>query len=100
MPPTAVSRVNQPSAAMNALVSGFTTSAEPRPTTTASARGATAAQVNPAATPSSAVPASTAATATTTAGMPSTSPLPGRRRPGPGRDRKLTGFGHSAQQGT
>ncbi len=66
-PPITVSSVNQPSAAMNALVSGFTTLAESRPITTARARGASVAHRKPAATPSTAVPATTAKATTSAA---------------------------------
>ncbi len=67
--------MNQPSAAMYALVSGLTAYGEPGLSTTTSARGATADHKNPAATPSSAVPAITAAKTATPAS---------RRRPAPG----------------
>src|ERR1035437_7942471 len=82
-PPIAQSSTNQPSAAVNAAVSGFTTSAEPRPTTTRSARGAAAAQTKPAATPSNVVPRSTATKMRTAASAPPAS-APLRLGAGPG----------------
>src|SRR5690349_9459174 len=62
-PPTTTIRQNQPSAATNALLSGLTTWASPWATSCSSARGATAAQMSPAATPSTALPARAAANA-------------------------------------
>jgi hypothetical protein len=62
-PPTTTIRQNHPSAAMNALLSELTTWASPRPTSVSSARGATTAQISPASTPSTALPARAAANA-------------------------------------
>src|SRR5690349_9578042 len=60
-PPIAAIRQNQASARMNAALSAFTSWASPCPTSCSSARGATAAQMSPAATPSTALPARAAA---------------------------------------
>jgi len=62
-PPMAAIRQNQASARMNAVLSAFTSWASPCPTSCSSARGATAAQMSPAATPSTAVPARAAPSA-------------------------------------
>src|SRR6266702_6521020 len=63
VPPSTAIRQNQASARMNALLSGLTSWASPGPTSCSSARGATAAQMSPAATPSTALPARAAANA-------------------------------------
>src|SRR5438067_5079886 len=62
-PPIAAIRQNQASARMNAVLSALTSSAWPCPTSCSSARGATVAQMSPAATPSTALPARAAANA-------------------------------------
>src|SRR6516164_2948791 len=77
-PPIAAIRQNQASARTNALLSAFTTWASPCPTSCSSARGATAAQMSPAATPSTALPARAAANA---ASRPFVGPPYGRSAP-------------------
>src|SRR4249919_2552370 len=62
-PPTAAIRLNQASARMYAVLSALTSWASPCPTSCSSARGATVAQMSPAATPSTALPARAAANA-------------------------------------
>src|SRR5882724_1447268 len=62
-PPIAAIRLNQASARMYAALSGLTSWASPCPTSCSSARGATVAQMSPAVTPSTALPARAAANA-------------------------------------
>src|SRR4029077_7513784 len=62
-PPIAAIRQNQTSARMYAVLSALTSWASPCPTSCSSARGATAAQMSPAATPRITLPATAAANA-------------------------------------
>src|SRR6266700_726406 len=63
VPPSTAIRQNQASARMYAVLSGLMSWASPCPTSCSSARGATVAQMSPAATPSTALPARAAANA-------------------------------------
>src|SRR5450755_566385 len=87
-PPSAQSAANQPSAAMNALVSGFTTSAPPPPVVTTCACGATAVQRKPASRPASALPATRTVNTTTAVRTDrlALAPLAAATGPPPGRE--------------
>ena len=108
MPPATVSSVNQPSAAMNALVSGFTTLAEPGAITSTSARGATLAQTEPGRRAQHGRPRDHRGEGDQDREhrerAPARAGRPGAGRPPAGavreRERDLIGSGHSAQQGT
>src|SRR5215472_2160551 len=99
-PPARQIREKAASAAMKAFVSTLTSPAVPGPVITSSARGATAAQPNPAATPHTTVPATTASEATTARERARPRPRARLTSPPPARPGSWNGSDMVAQQRT